>query len=49
MSKDIQLSETSAAEWQTDWEKCCLCQEEKKEAMKCPFSKSHTEQDGYKI
>ena len=48
MSIDIQQSEEAEMKWQTDWEKCCLCQEDKRESLKCPSSTSHTEHDGYK-
>ena len=47
MSNDIQLPNAAEAKWQTDWEKCCLCQEDKREILICPSSTSHTEHDGY--
>lgn len=48
MSEDTQPPTVSEAKWQTNWEKCCLCQEDKKESLKCPSVTSHTEHDGYK-
>lgn len=34
--------------WKTDWKKCCLCQEDKKnENLKSPPTRYHTDQDGY--
>ena len=48
MSIDIQQSEEAEMKWQTDWEKCCLCQEDKRESLKWPSSTSHTVHDGYK-
>ena len=48
MSVDILLSESSATGWQTDWNKCCLCQEDKNENL-IPSSKSYKrEEAGYK-
>ncbi len=32
---------------QTDWSKCCLCQQDKKEELKSPPSSYRPEQDGY--
>ena len=47
MSKASQQHSAAEAKWQTDWEQCCLCQEDKKEILKCPSSTSHAEHDGY--
>ena len=47
MSEAIQQPSAAEAKWQTDWGKCCLCQEDRKEILKCPSSTSHTEHDGY--
>ena len=41
MSTDIELPAAAEAKWQTDWEKCCLCQQDKKDGLKCPSSTSH--------
>lgn len=32
---------------QTDWKKCCLCQEDKNEDLKCPTTRYQPEHDGY--
>ena len=48
MSEDTQLSTSSATDWQTDWNKCCLCQEDATENL-IPSSKSFKrEESGYK-
>ena len=48
MSVDILLSKSSATGWQTDWNKCCLCQEDKNENL-IPSLKSYKrEEAGYK-
>lgn len=50
MAKLIRLSDPSTTDWQTDWEKCCLCQEDKTENLKSPPTKPQLhqkEQDGY--
>ena len=48
MSVDILLSKSSATGWQTDYNKCCLCQEDKNENL-IPSSKSDKrEEAGYK-
>ena len=40
-------SRSSQSKWQTDWTKCCLCQQDKKEELKSPPSSYKPEQDGY--
>ena len=35
--------------WKTDWSKCCLCQEDTKEDLKCPPTRYTLEQNGYKM
>lgn len=40
-------STSSASKWQTDWSKCCLGQQDKKEELKSPPSSYKPEQDGY--
>ena len=40
-------STSSVSKWQTDWSKCCLCQQDKKEELKSPPSSYQPEQDGY--
>ena len=48
MSVDKLLFESSATSWQTDRNKCCLCQEDKNENL-IPSSKSYKrEEAGYK-
>ncbi len=38
------------SKWQTDWNKCCLCQQDKKdEDLKSPPTRYSTEQDGYSM
>ena len=44
MSVDILLSESSATGWQTDRNKCCLCQEHKNENL-IPSSKSYKREE----
>ena len=36
-----------SSHWPTDWKKCCLCQQDKSEELKCPPIKYQPEQDGY--
>ena len=38
---------SSASKWQTDWSKCCLCQQDMKEELKSPPNSYQPEQDGY--
>ena len=38
---------SSASKWQTDWSKCCLCQQDTKEELKSPPNSYQPEQDGY--
>ena len=41
------MATPSASQWQTDWSKCCLCQQDKKEELKSPPSTYQPDQDGY--
>ena len=38
---------TPESKWLTDWSKCCLCQQDKKEELKSPPSSYKPEQVGY--
>ena len=40
-------STSSVSKWQTDWSKCCLCQQVKKEELKSPPISYTAKQDGY--
>jgi len=37
------------ARWQTDWSKCCLCQEDKSEDLKSPPTHYSCDRDGYRM
>ena len=39
----------SSSKGRTDWNKCCLCQLDKKKDLKCPPISYSTEQDGYSM